>query len=227
MENENEIIKTTAFVSKGYGEGRRVSRGFSERMGFLYKASRGKKGADSRFILIRLGVCAAAFMGILGIKLAVGGGVLAAANDISDKRDTGTNTEESLGKLKFVELPSIIEVFAPSDAAVLPAAVLSFEMTEEGVTLVTTAGAEVVSPVDGSIRDVGEDRTLGKYITVSADGDIELVLYGFGDIDVEKGQPVRKRQKLGTTLGSALSIKAFRAGRPIDVSDILDFGKAG
>ena len=214
-------IKTTEFTSSGFNEGRRPIRSYSTFT--RAKVPEGKRGRGSAaFLLVRLGLCAAAFCAVLGLKLAGNGEALAVMGEVNEgKQESGSN----LGKLKFVELPSIIDVFAPSDSPVMPVNALDIRLTDEGESLavVTAVGAEVVCPADGRVKAVGEDPELGKYVSVAVDGDIEFTIYGMGEIGVEEGQPVKQRQKLGNALGASVTIRAWRSGRPIDLKGFFGY----
>lgn len=220
MENDG-FLNTTAFVSKRTG-------GDMQRMPQKRKAKRRLKGSGSgtASLFLSLGVCAAALAGLLWIKLANAKETISVMSDLS--KSVYSTTEPSLlGKLKFVELPSIIDVFAPSDGAVLPvnAEGCMREGDGGGLRIKTKEGADVVAPLGGRITAVGEDPALGKYVSFAADGDVEIAIYGFSSVDAEMGQPVRQRQKLGTALSENITVRAWRAGRPLEVSSLFGIGE--
>ncbi|MBO4384774.1 MAG: M23 family metallopeptidase [Clostridia bacterium] len=223
--DENGTLITTEFVSRGYGEGRR------RRTPLPVKAdakAKKKEGSGAGFLLIRLGVCAAAFALILGFKLTGNSEALSVIGELTERKDGDGEEEETPGKLKFVSLPSIIEVFAPSSGPVLPVTALSFEAEGSGgLSIVAPVGSEVVSPAAGRIKTVGVDPDFGRFVSVVTDGDMEFAIYGFDEIAVEEGQPIRVRQKLGTLKGSAVTVRAWKSGRPVDLAELFGLGKAG
>ena len=220
--DEKELLRTTGFVSSGFGGRRR------------FKAAAGSKkqkkrvGQGAAFLLVRLGVCALAFTGVLGLKLSGRDEAIQVINELTGGENSGGSTDSTLGKLKFVELPSIIEVFAPSDSAILPVTALDLKILPDdgGLAIVTAYGSDVVSPVDGRVKSVSEDPEFGKYVSVTADGDVEFAVYGLGEISVEQGQPVKQRQKLGSALGASVVVRAWKSGRPVDISEIFGLGGA-
>lgn len=223
--DENGVLKTTEFVSRGYGEGRR------RRLPPAYVPK--KKGAKRElpaagFLLIRLGICAAAFTLLLGLKLSGNDEALSVIGDLTERKNGDGQEEDASGRLRFVSLPSIIEVFSPSSGPVMPVSALSFDADESGgLSIVAPVGSEVISPAGGRIKSVGIDPDLGKYVSVITDGDMEFAVYGFDEVSVEEGQPVRVRQKLGTVKGSAVTVRAWKNGRPIDLAELFGLGKAG
>lgn len=222
---EKGILKTTEFVSKGYGEGRRSY----VRPPAFKKQRRGGKGfSTAGFLLVRLGICAAAFALILGLKLSGNSEALSVIGDLTERKDGEDRGEETPGKLRFVSLPSIIEVFSPSAGPVMPVTALEFnEMGDGGLSIVAPVGSDVISPAGGRIKAVGTDPDLGRFVSVVTDGDVEFTVYGFDEVSVEEGQPVKARQKLGTVKGSAVTVRAWKSGRPVDLFELFGLGKAG
>ncbi|MCR5807929.1 MAG: M23 family metallopeptidase [Clostridiales bacterium] len=227
-ENEKNLLETTGFVSRELGAGRtRFPRALDTRAVKSVKSGAKKRDHGSWYLLLRLGVCAFLFFGVLGIKLKGSEGVTERGTDETGRESGGA--EDTIGRLKFVELPSIIEVFAPSKRAILPAEPVSFDFSEEDgrLVIVTEAGADIVSPTDGVIRAVGEDETLGRYVTVASDGDVEFTVYGLFEVCVERGQPVKQRAKLGVSREGSVTVMAYQSGRPLDLAAVFDLGKAG
>ena len=223
-ENEKTVLETTGFVSKSCAG--RFPAHVYRRAGRA--SERNEKPAKSRgaaYLLIRLGVCALCLCGVLGLKLKGDEKTLAVIGGLtgSDGADEG---EERLGRLRFVELPSIIEVFAPSKEPLLPVNAAEIRIADDGTRLILTtdSGAEVLSPVSGSVKAVGEDDSLGRYVTVAADGDTEFTVYGFAEVAVEKGQPVRVKQRLGSLEGSEAEVRVYKGGRPVSPAEIFGLG---
>ena len=219
---EKQILKTSGFVSRGYNEGRRSRKsiGLSERK----SAKSPAPGAWA--LLLRLGVCAAAFIAVLGIKLKGRDAIVAVMGGASENEEEGTKLDETLGRLRFVELPSIIEVFAPSKTAVMPVSALGYESTGDdgGIRVSVLRSSEIASPVKGRIKAVGEDLELGRYVSIVSDEDVEFAVYGLGEVSVEEGQPVSQRQRLGTSAGDEVVVRAWKSGRPIDIAGLFGLG---
>lgn len=219
---ENGKLNTSGFVSKSFSEGGSAR---------LRSAGSGrpakKRSGRAAFILVRLGVCAAAFLGILALKFAWGDELKNAVAALTDGEEE--RAEDSAGRLRFVELPSIIEVFAPSDKAVIPVGASAYELAEDGyaLKLEVGSGAEILSPVGGRIGSTGVDPKLGRFVTVLADGGVEFAVYGFAETEAEKGQTVKQRQRLGTAFGSAVTVRAWKDGRPLDAAALFGLGTAG
>ncbi len=192
-------------------------------------ASRIHKPLHSGGQLILLGICTAAFMLLFAFKI-IGSSdaqdVLASMRELQNAgsdQDDRSNAEETLGRLKLVQLPSIIEVFSPSDSPILP---LAFDRAiEEESTMIAKlyapTGTQVVSMLAGTVKAVSVDDKLGGYVIVSCEGDIELYYYGLNDIAVERGQPILQHSTLGTIANDILCIRVLQHGRPIDPLDFL------
>lgn len=223
--DSGEVLNTSGFVSKSMespAPGRSSDRPKRKRR------SGKRRSKNAAFVLVRLGVCAAALSGVLWFKLRGGSEALAVMKEYSNEASE-TADPSSLGKLKFVELPSILDVFAPSDSAVVPVNALGFELEgdEGGLIIKTSAASGVICPLSGRVKAVGTDAKLGKYVSVMTDGDIEFAVYGLDEVTVEQGQPVKQRQKLGTALADSVTVRAWRSGRPLDTASLLGIGKAG
>jgi murein DD-endopeptidase MepM/ murein hydrolase activator NlpD len=223
-EIERTLVKTSGFTSKSFNEGRRPGR---TRAAFTPTAGNERRGGGHAYLLVRLGVCALLFCGILGLKLRGDERALAVIGEVTESGEEGQDADETLGRLKFVELPSIAEVFAPKKAAALPVNMLGFTLSSGGgLTLITVIGSEVVSPVDGTVSDLSGEGSLGGSVTVTMDDGTSFTVYGLSDIAVEKGQPVGKKQLIGRAKGSAVTVRAERDGVCIDVAEVFGLGGA-
>lgn len=174
--------------------------------------------------LMLLGICTAVFMLMFVIKVI---GSDNAADIVSAMRELqnteGDNAErddaeQTLGRLRLVRLPSIIEVFSPSDSPIRP---LVFDgAIEDDSTLIAKlyapAGTEVSSILPGTVKSVSVDESLGGYVAVSHPNDIEVYYYGLTDISVERGQPLLQNSTIGRLYSDFLCIRVLERGRPID-----------
>lgn len=225
--DEKTILETSEFVSSPYpGADRRISYRPRERAG--KKGRSEKMSGNAKFFLIRLGVCAAIFGTVLALKLSKNDKAIAVIGELTDNKRTDEDNEETrLGKLRFVDLPSIIEVFAPARGAQLPVTAKGYDPDADGgLRLAASSGAEVVSPLDGKVAAVGIDDTLGRYVSIKTDDDREFTLLGLGSAEVEKGQPVSRGQRIGSLAGDTLSVRVYSGGRPVDAAEVFGLGKA-
>lgn len=184
--------------------------------------------------LLLLSLCTGAFMLLFIYKLVntqniaavTEGDVVAAMRDITDNRghdEANEETEETLGKLKLVQLPSILEVFAPSDVPIPPLAMEQAVVDDENyiAKIYAPSGTEVVSMLPGTVKTITTDETLGGCISVSCEDDIEIFYYGLTDIQVEQGQPILQNSRLGLVANDILCLKVLHRGRPIDPFEFL------
>lgn len=87
-------------------------------------------------------------------------------------------------------------------------------------------GTPVLSALDGTVKTVSFDETLGGSLTVFSSDDIEITYYGLRDICVERGQPVVQRSILGNMQRDYICVKITKAGRPIDPFDFWHQGES-
>lgn len=181
------------------------------------KKNRGKSSFP-HFIL--LGISTGIFMLAFMIKITKSdkpGEIIAAMREIQ-AMETQQPGDQKLGKLKLVDLPSIIEVFSPSDSPISP---IKFHgALEEDSThiakLYAEAGTEVVSMLSGTVKSISDDESLGGYVCISSSDDIDIYYYGLTEIAVEKGQPIIQNSELGKLKNDFLLIRVLERGRPID-----------
>lgn len=180
--------------------------------------------------LALLGGCTAAFMLLFIFKII--GGETTAADVIATMRELHNSdssyeeqgeTEEVPGRLKLVQLPSIIEVFSPSNSPIKP---LAFERAIEDeatyiAKLYAASGTDVVSMLPGTVKTVSTDEDLGGYVVVQSADDTEICYYGLKDISVEPGQPVLQHSTLGKVANDILCLRVLKQGRPIDPLNFL------
>lgn len=229
VKKDEKLLETTGFVSRGFGSRQR----FGANLPMLRSSavSDGRSNRNNRkvstYLLIRLGICAILFCGVMFLKLNGNEKALAVIGKAAYNDGVQENDEESLGRLKFVELPSIIDVFAPAYGYVLPIEASGYELSRDGfvLTLDVDSDTSVISPVKGRVKALSRDDELGDYIAISEGEDVEINIYGLGKIDVERGQPLKQGQKLGEAAGERLVIKVYRDGRPEDVSSVFELEK--
>ena len=228
MESDDILRPETGeFVSKSYGASRRVQRAFGLAAHSKTPGNGGRAAAGRIGLIIRLGACALLFCGALALRLNGDEASLAAVSAAAYGEETETDEEDTLGRLRFVALPSIIDVFAPSREAILPVDALSFSTEEEGRLLVLSvrAGENVVSPAKGSVCAIGGDGENGVRIVIRTEDDREFALSGIGTPAVELGQPVKQGQKLAEAAGDRLFVRVTRGGRPVEPAEAFGLGK--
>lgn len=222
MENRT-VLETSRFVSRSAEP--KAKAAVSSRRRSKENKSHDSFGAG--FLVARLGVCALLLCGVIAVKLAGDTKTLEAVSAYTEPN--ATESEERLGRLKFVDLPSVIDVFAPSRAAVLPAKCEGFELKNDGfdLELLVEPGEEAVSPASGKVSEIGADDNLGRFVSIAASDDTVFTVYGLKELCVEAGQPVRQRARLGAAEGERLIVRITRAGRPIEPAEYFGLGASG
>ena len=168
-----------------------------------------------RTATIKIGIC---------IALCVG---LCIVNMISESNNSyfaSENDEDSPGKLRFVELPGIIEVFAGGDKLTVPIGDYeSAEWDENDNVLIIKASsnATVVTCSSGTVKEIGKDSNYGNYVAIRH-GDIEAYYYGLSYITVEERQVINKLDTLGLLSQSGIMhLKIYENGIPSNPCDFL------
>lgn len=215
-------IKLSEFSSYDIGEkGSLGGRGFQKKM-----PGRRKLSAGFTYVIVKLGLCVA----MCGVILALALSKTPAAEDTLASLKSAINddnqTEETLGKLKLVQLPSILEVFSPSDSPIMPVKLKSSKL-ESGkyiAALYTVPGEEVRSSLSGTVKAISFDTSLGGYVIIEHDADIEITYYGIDGISVEAGQPVTQNSTIGIVKSGTLYLGVTRSGRPVDPLEFLGIG---
>ncbi|NLB62321.1 MAG: M23 family metallopeptidase, partial [Clostridiales bacterium] len=122
-----------------------------------------------------------------------------------------------LGRLRFVELPSILEVFAGGDKLTLPVNYqsASLDATSTELELKCAPYATVTTCAEGVVKSIGVDEKLGMYLVIRHDDDLETLYYGFSAITVEEAQPIKKLDTLGVLSEEGLLVmKVTQYGAP-------------
>ena len=156
-----------------------------------------------------LGICTAVFMLMFVIKVI---GSDNAADIVSAMRELQNtegddaerdDAEQTLGRLRLVQLPSIIEVFSPSDSPIRP---LVFDgAIEDDSTLIAKlyapAGTEGSSILPGTVKSVSVDESLGGYVAVSHPNENSTIGRLYSDFIcirvLERGRPIDPLKFLG------------------------------
>ncbi len=108
-------------------------------------------------------------------------------------------SEDVLGRLRFVESGGVKSVFAVSQRWSMPAESLRAVMVEDDTLLAITgkAGDTVRVSAAGEVRAIASDTRLGDYVRVHHGSDLESVYYNVNNIRVEIGQPLLAGDTLG------------------------------
>lgn len=230
--------KQTKCTFSSYVEGgeRRERRVYEMREGMAHTARsrnirRGRSGwfpQAGYFIMLMLAILG--FSLVFALKLASGDEAVATFNAMLGAAgdETGDETgDEQLGRLRFVQFPGLLTVFAPSDSPVMPVK-SEQSIVDDSLTarIYALPGTEAVSALDGTVRSIDEYGTgeafyKGGSVTIAHSGGVEITYYGLAPISVERGQPVLQRTVLGLLAGDTLFIRVMRNGRPVDPLEFL------
>lgn len=226
-----EPVEHTGFTS-GEAQGRlRTPRyiggaiGDSARRGARRLRHRAYAAPRAGSMLVKAGLCAAACAAVLllrwsedtGMELPVSG-LRQALEDAVDSAGEGLGLDEGLGRLRFVELPGIIEVFSASAQPELGVSYESARLDDESLlaTLALGGAQQLYAPAACKVKELGEDEILGGYVRLALlDADNELVYYGLTEIAVEEGQQLAVKDTLARAEGN-LVLAVYDAGRPTD-----------
>ena len=206
-------------------------RGFS-RFSNRAHENRGRHGTQyaAGSMFVKLGICAFACALVLLLSELQNGANDAVGASYTADSTTDDEFDETLGKLKFVELPGILEVFAAQDKLSLAVSYDAAELVaDDTMLMLVSAIAQTVSlPVDGRVKAIGEDDKLGGYVCITAANDSELQYYGLSSISVEEGQSLKALDSLGVIeAGESLFIKVNVSGRPENPTQFFEVGDDG
>lgn len=194
-----------------------------------------KNAGENLSLFVKLGICAAACAFVMLVKyadmnnnttasdLAVTakyGAVSALAK--TDIEETENDEYGEMGKLQFVELPGILEVFAPSGKFELPIEAEKAENDGENEDDVLTLKSEKEQYIKAS-----EDCTVkvceNNSVILSFKGDYEVTYGGKIDISVEEGQSLKKGDTIGKIAADeVLTLKTDLSGRPINPKEVFE-----
>ena len=208
-------VHHNGFTSKEY---RRNSRKYTSRyFSQPYMRQSSYKVENGSTMLAKIGIC-----GLLaGLVL-----LSEFADNVLTSYNTVQNTEEIggdyLGKLRFVELPGIIQVFSADSRFRISTEYETYQLNNDE-TILTVNGLssnEFASPADGTVKTVINQNDKTK-IELSLDGDIVLSFSAIGETAVEEGQPIKSGDTLYTAIES-INISMTKEGRPVNPSDYFD-----
>ena len=211
-------IHHSGFSSKAYERNKRkyTTRYFSR----PYRQRTTQNDENGGSMLAKIGICGL-LAGLVLLSDFAGN-----AHIMETSSSMGHNTEDIggdyLGKLRFVELPGIIQVFS-SDARLRIDTVYNGYQLNADETVLTVSGissADFASPVDGTVKTLNYQNN--KTITeLSVDGDIVISFSAAGETAVEEGQPVKSGDTLYNGIES-IDISMTKGGRPVNPTEYFD-----
>lgn len=176
-------------------------------------------------MLAKLGICAMACVLVLFASSREQPSLLRAAATQEDETSE-EELDEMLGRLKFVELPGLLTVFA-DDGASLPITGSAYELMEEETLLcMVAAQAQAVrAPEPCTVKALG-DSDYGRFVSLRTAADREWIYYGLQSIAVEEGQPLSAEDTLGGVgLGGTLYVQLRVQGKPANLREEFSLEK--
>ena len=208
-------IHHNGFTSKAYGRNKRkyTARYFSR----PHRQRSIQKNDNGGSMLAKIGICG--LLAGLVLLSEFADNVLTSYNTVQNTEDIGG---DYLGKLRFVELPGIIQVFSSDSRFRISTEYETYQLNNDE-TILTVNGLssnEFASPADGTVKTVINQNDKTK-IELSLDGDIVLNFSAIGETAVEEGQPIKSGDTLYTAIES-IDISMTKEGRPVNPSDYFD-----
>lgn len=225
-----EFVSTPAYMEKARPKTARTGkkRGDKRRRIKRRRVSAAEPAASPSSMLIKLGVCSAAFALVLLLKWIDTPFTNGAYEQIrSAVTSTDEELDEMLGKLKFVQLPGILDVFSTGAKFALPVDYANVSLNEAKTMLTLTSSKDnsvVKSSGKGYVSDAGLSSGEETYfVCVMYEDDIAVTYTGLSELKVERGQPVQKLDHLGVLSKSAsLTVAVSAQGRPQNPEDYFD-----
>lgn len=170
-------------------------------------------------MLVKIGVCCAVAALVLLIKIA-GDNRQDPYGALENTVATDENElDDQLGRLKFVQLPGIVEVFSSENKALLGIECASGELLAEDTLLKLIAKGDQSVFINAAceVKETGENALYGPYVVLDMGEDTELTVYGLVEVSPEQGQPLSEGDALGD-IGARMALYASvkRTGRPLD-----------
>lgn len=216
----NRKAETGAFVTENCGMGKRH---FPKRE----RSRGGNAKVYASSMTAKIGLCALACAVALTVKLHSDDDAVAQTQLESGSEENGDKLDEMLGKLRFVEMPGMLEVLAPKQLMTLPikGSATLCGTDNELVSIVSSDEQYVYARLCGSVKQIGEDGELGLFVRIS-DGKTEVCCCGLKDISVEEGQMLETTDSIGSAeKGDILYIETRVNGRPVSPSELFDVDK--
>lgn len=96
-----------------------------------------------------------------------------------------------------------------------------------GIDIAASEGTPILAALDGTISEVGENNSMGKYVKIEHDGNVETVYEHCSEILVSKSQAVKKGDtiakvgKTGDADGAHLHFEVLEDGKQVDPLGII------
>ena len=167
----------------------------------------------------KLIACTAACVLVLVAKIADENRSSVSENELRAEYQSvsGMNENDELGKLQFVELPGILEVFSSSYKQKLP--IKSRETTQNDNEIRVISDMEQYVSVFGNCR---VKRAENNTVELVFDGDIEVSYTADMSISVEEGQRLKEGDTIGKiAAGEELKLETKLAGRPVNPREVF------
>lgn len=165
------------------------------------ESSRRRTEDKTASMLTKLGISTAVCALLLAVMLSDVPLVDRIAGNIETLLQYEVNPEETLGRLKFVQMPDFANVFGARSSYALP--IKDGEVTLNSKTgLVKISGAaqcDVLAFDGGTVIDAGVDEALNGFIKVDHGQGFVSSYFGLAAVKVEKNQPIKKGDALGRT----------------------------
>lgn len=200
---------------------------WAEAPGYV-RASR--RSVRARSMWAKIGICMALLAAVILFEVFLMTRDEAATEVAAQEGSTGADSEDTLGRLHFVEAGGVTSVFKVSQRWNLPVEASAYEKLEDDMLLrlVGKPGAIVSAPASGEVVDVSTDGEYGAYVRISHGSDLESFYYNLTDISVEEGQPLVAQDTLGRAgADGSVYVRLRRAGTPVDPTEFIDIGGAG
>ena len=172
-------------------------------------------------ILICMGILAAVTVGQLFLLKDAEKAVETAGGETSESEDT----EDVLGRLRFVSAGTVKSVFHVSQRWNSPVAGAKTQLEEDHTLLRLTgkAGDPVSLAASGEVRAVATDPDYGDYVRISHGNNLESIYYHLSDIRVGAGQPLSAGDTLGAlSQDGVLYVAVLQTGERMNPGDYLD-----
>ncbi|MEG1547749.1 MAG: hypothetical protein RR232_01660 [Clostridia bacterium] len=215
---EISAFESTAEITNGMSKHKRFTR-----VNHNKNRSTTQDNAGFSSMFIKIGICAAVCALVLVIKL-----IDDSAMTIYNSADSGTaideEFDESLGKLKFVALPGILDVFAPDGKLQLGFEYDSKKVLDDNSALCIFASKvqNIPIPVDCVVKEVSNIAETCVSVSITTEDDIEIVYRGLSKAAVEEGQRLTSGDTLGQSGENTLTIQVYLQGRPCDPMEVFD-----
>ncbi len=184
-----------------------------------------RRGVRARSMWIKISICMALLAVVVLFELLLLSREEPSVAVSASEDASGTDGEESLGRLRFVEAGGVTSVFKVSQRWNAPVSATGAEKLEDGAVLKLSAeaGASVAVCASGEVLAVSQDDRYGAYVRVSHGSELESFYYNLSDITVEKGQPLSAQDTLGRAgADGCVYVRVRRAGAPVDPEDFID-----